>query len=103
MNLSIPQLVGLAANAGFSGDDLATAVAIAQLRFLPIGARDGAAAPRTRARARELVVVVGVGHGVVETELLAGRDGSHGHEQDRPEDAAIRFAGVVHEVGVVER
>jgi hypothetical protein len=29
MNLQIPQIIGLAANAGFSGDDLATAVAVA--------------------------------------------------------------------------
>ena len=60
-------------------------------------------ARRRAARALELVVVVGVGHRVVEAELLARRDGAHRHQQHRSDDPAVGIAGVVHVVGVVER
>jgi len=80
-----------------------TAVAVAEVGLFPIGARHDVAARRRSARALELVVVVGVGHRVVEAELLAGGDISHGDEQHGSHDPAIRLAGVVDVVGVVER
>ena len=80
-----------------------TPVAVAQLRVLPIGAGDHPPARRGTARAVELVVVVAVGHGVVEAELLTRRDVAHRHEEHRSDDPAVGLARMVHVVGVVER
>ena len=51
----------------------------------------------------EHVVVVGVGHRVVEAELLARLDVAHRDEQHRADDAAVRIARVVDVVGRIER
>src|SRR5436190_13168473 len=79
-----------------------TPVAIPEVVLLPVGARHDVPARRRAAGALELVVVVGVGHRVVEAELFPGGDITHGHEEDRSDDPAIRLARVVHVIGIVE-
>ena len=78
-------------------------VAVAQLGLLPVVAGDDAPATIGPARAFEHVVVVGVGHRVVEAELLARLDVAHRDEQHRADDAAVRIARVVDVVGRIER
>src|SRR5262249_5665550 len=80
-----------------------TGVAFLQLRQLPVAAAHDAPALLRAAEAGELVVVVGVGHRVVEAQLFARGDGAPRDEQHRPDDPAVGIARVVHAVARVER
>src|SRR5581483_3758440 len=71
--------------------------AVLRLQFgdPPVAAGDQPTARPGFARAHELVVVVRVGHGVVEAQFLAGLDVAHGNDHRRPEHPAVRLARVV--------
>src|SRR5262249_40358265 len=78
-------------------------VALLQLGQAPVATGDEASTRGRAARAHELVVVVRVGHRVVEADLFTDFDVAHRDYETRSDDPAVRFARVVHQVGGHER